>query len=163
MEQPGALSRGNFETCFLASRCQMWSSCCYIEKMTFRVHRLLVLVLVLLVAFGPVGGAIAGPHTCTSDADQSSLAGGMSHGGHAHHQNSDQAGVKAPSTPSCDNCDKGCCQSSQCSMGHCAGTAAAFQASTALEFERFAVNVTVLSFDRLLAGRLTPPFRPPQV
>lgn len=131
--------------------------------MTFRVHRLLVLVLVLLVAVGPVGGALAGPHTCTPDADQTLLAGGMSHDDHAHHQNSDQAGVKAPSNPSCDGCDKGCCQGSLCSMGHCAGTAAAFQTSTALELERFAVNVTSLSSDRLLAGRLTPPFRPPQV
>ena len=120
-------------------------------------------MLVLLVAVGPVGGALAGPHTCTPDADQTLLAGGMSHGDHAHHQNSDQAGVKAPSTPPCDGCEKGCCQGSQCSMGHCAGTTAAFQTSAVLELERFAVNVTSLSSDRLLAGRLTPPFRPPQV
>ena len=131
--------------------------------MSPRVHRLLILVLALLVAFGPVGSAVADPHTCTPDADQSVLAGGMTHGDHARHQSLDQADSMSQSIPGCDNCDRGCCQGSLCSMGHCAGTAAAFQTHTALGFERYAVSAIVLSFDRLLAGRITPPFRPPQV
>ena len=142
----------------------MGSSYCYIVDMSSRVHRLLIFALVLLVAIGPVGGAMAGPHTCTPDADQSVLPASMAHSDHhASHRSSDQAAGEAPLTSSCDSCDKGCCLGSQCSMGHCAGTAAAFQSATALEFERYAVSAIVLSFDRPLAGRLTTPFRPPQV
>jgi hypothetical protein len=142
----------------------MGSSYCYIVDMSSRVRRLLIFVLALLVAFGPVGGAIAGPHPCTPDADQSVLPDGMPHSDHhGHHQSAVQADVEAPLTSSCDSCDTGCCLGSQCSMGHCAGTAAAFQSFAALEFERYAVSATVLSFDRPLAGRLTPPFRPPQI
>ena len=131
--------------------------------MSSRVYRLLILMLALLVAIGPVGNAAAGSHACDPDVDPSMSSGGIAHGDHAHLQSLDQADSLSQSIPGCDSCDKGCCQGSQCSMGHCAGTAAAFQTNTALGFERYAVSAIVLSFDRLLAGRITPPFRPPQV
>ena len=160
--QARSVSRGNFQLVsgLHVAKCDELAA--IFGVMSFGVHRLLILALALLVAIGPVGGAMAGPHTCTPDTGQPIVAGGVSQGDHAHHQNSDPAGVESPSTPGCANCDKDCCQVSQCSMGHCAGTVAAFQTSTALEFERFAVSAIVLSFDRPLAGRLTPPFRPPQ-
>lgn len=127
------------------------------------MNRLLIVLLVLLVGIGPVGGVIAGPHTCAPDVDQSMSGGAMMRGDHAHHQSLDQPDNVSQSISGCDNCDRGCCQGSQCSMGHCAGTAAAFQTSTALEFERYAISAIVLNFDRPIAGRITPPFRPPQV
>lgn len=47
-------------------------------------------------------------------------------------------------------------------MGHCAGAAVVLQTSIMLDFERFVSSETTLTGDRPLAGRLTPPFRPPQ-
>jgi len=131
--------------------------------MAFRVNRLLIAVLVLLVGIGPLGRVMAVQHICAPDAEQAIVAEGMKHGDHAHHKDMGQTDVKSQSIQGCDSCDKGCCQGGLCSMGHCVGTAAAFQTSTALAFEHSAVSSAMLTVDRPLAGRLTPPFRPPQV
>jgi hypothetical protein len=125
-------------------------------------NRLLIALLVFLIGIGPIGSVMASAHSCGSDAGQSTVGEGLAHGDHGRHQAMTDTLFASLAAQGCDGCDTGCCQGGLCSVGHCAGTAAVLQTSTALEFARFAASATTMTGDRPLAGRLTPPFRPPQ-
>lgn len=127
-------------------------------------NKWLMVLLVLLVGVGPVGSVTAGPHPCAPDTKQGmmAVADGMAHGDHVRRQDTSDTHDLSPPMQDCDGCDKGCCEGGLCSMGHCAGTAAVLQTSITLEFERLTTSDATLTGDRPLAGRLTPPFRPPQ-
>lgn len=125
-------------------------------------NKLLIGLLVLLIGIGPIGSVIAGPHSCARDDGQGTVTEGMGHADHGHLTVTGDARADLPSNQDCNGCDKDCCQGGLCKMGHCAGNAAVVQASITAEFERFVASDTALTGDRPLAGRLTPPFRPPQ-
>lgn len=127
------------------------------------MNRLLTLLLALLVAIGPIGGAFAGSHSCASNSGpgEMAVADDMAHADHGRHKSAiDDSSL---SKKDCAGCDIGCCQGGLCSMGHCAGTAALLEKTTMLVFGRFAAPDAAATGDRPLAGLLTPPFRPPQV
>jgi len=125
-------------------------------------NKLLIALLVFLVGIGPVASTIASPHSCAPDAGQSMAAEGMAHGYYGHHKDMNDTHATPRSSRDCDGCDKSCCQGGHCLIGHCAGTAAILQTSIELGFEQFATSETTLTDYRPLAGRTTPPFRPPQ-
>lgn len=126
-------------------------------------NKLLIALLVLLIGVGPVGSVIASPHSCAPGSGQITMTEGKIHADHEHLKVTGDTRVHLPSNQNCNGCDKHCCQGGVCKMGHCAGAAAVLQSSIMLESERFVTNETTLTGDRPLAGRLTPPFRPPQV
>jgi len=126
------------------------------------LNKLLIALLVLLIAVGPIGNVIASPHSCAPAAGQGTMLEDTVNSDRGFQKATGHTHVAAPSNQNCNGCDKDCCKGGHCKIGHCAGTAAAFQRSTTLEFERSAVSAIVLSFDRPLVGPITPPFRPPQ-
>ena len=125
-------------------------------------HKLLIALLVLLLGIGPIGSVIAGAHACAPGFVQSSVTDSAGHHDHTQTMGADGVHVDRPSSTQCNGCDNDCCKGGLCKMGQCAGTTAALNASVALVFEHFVSNETRLTAERPLAGRPTPPFRPPQ-
>ncbi len=126
-------------------------------------NKLLIALLMLLVGIGPVGSVMASPHACAPDAGHSMVAEGMAHSELAH-TGDHTAGTlfASQSSENCDGCDTSCCQGGLCKVGHCTGSALAFQNAMTLTFERLSSAASTLAVARPLAGLLTPPFRPPQ-
>jgi len=125
-------------------------------------NKLLIALLVLLIGVVPIGSVIASPHSCAPGSGQSAVTEGTGHADLGHLKVTGDTRVDLPSNQDCNGCDKDCCQGGVCKMGHCVGAAVVLQTSIMLEFERFVTSETTLTGDRPLAGRLTPPFRPPQ-
>ena len=128
-----------------------------------KTNKVLIALLVLLVGIGPIGGVMAGSHTCAPNAGQGAMvADGMVHGHHERLTDTSDTYDASQSPQDCDGCDKDCCQGGVCKMGHCAGTAIVLDTSPMLAFEQFASSEAALTGDRPVAGMLTPPLRPPQ-
>lgn len=126
-----------------------------------RAHRLLSLLLVLLIAVGPIGGAVAKPHVC--DPAKSEVSDGMTHAEHALHQASNDDLVQDQQVPGCTDCADDCCMSGSCSTSTCSAGAAALLAHGTIKFSSLSSATIAAESQQALAERHSPPFRPPQV
>lgn len=149
----------NFRSTLLALCCRLDPGC-YISAMFRRAHKLLSLVLVLLIAVGPIGGAMANSHVCDPATGEASDS--MSAAEHARHQASNE-GMAQDQQAQCSDCASGCCTGGACSTHACGAGAAALLTHATTMFANLSSSTTTAESQLSLAERHSPPFRPPQV
>ena len=126
-----------------------------------RSHRLLSLVLVLLIAVGPIGGAMAKAQVC--DPAKGVVSDSMTHAEHVRHQVSNEDMLQDPQTQGCNECASDCCMSGACSTSACGGGAAALLTHETIKSTSISSATIAAEPQRPLAEPQSPPFRPPQV
>ena len=136
------------------------SSGCYIGHMFRCAIKLLSFVLVLLMAVGPIGGAMAEPHVC--DPAKGEVSDSMSHAEHARHQAANEDMVQDQQTQ-CSDCASSCCRGGACSTSACGAGAAALLTHATTKFARLSSATIAAGSQQPLDERHSPPFRPPQV
>jgi len=132
--------------------------------MSNRLHRFVALLLVLCVALGPTGGALAAKHACRGG--DSGLPVMTDHAAHMQlHSQSGTHGDTADSGPvgACQDCPSGCCDAAVCSANACASGIAAVT-STLLPSPGWQGNADVWPTGPQLPHREQPTslFRPPR-
>lgn len=132
----------------------------YTRPMPSNPNKLLAVLLALIVAFVPMGGALAASHACEGGS------GGMAAMDHTQHLNgatvTDGNTAGSGYFDSCQSCSGDCCTGSTCSASAC-GASAALTSVSGVQVN-FAHDVFLEDLsDSAITSRQTPPFRPPRV
>jgi len=150
---------GTFAMLGMPNHCEPGSGC-YIRSMFRCANKLLSFVLVLIVAVGPIGGAMAEPHVC--DPEKVEVSDSMPHAEHARHQAANE-NMAQDQQLQCSDCASGCCMGGACSTSACGAGTAALLTHATTKFAGLS-SATIAAESQLpLAERHSPPFRPPQV
>ena len=132
----------------------------YTRPMPSNPNKLLAVLLALIVAFVPMGGALAASHACEEGSE------GVTAMAHTQHLGATQI-VASDTTNSdffgsCQDCSTDCCTGNTCSASACGASAALVSGSDVqMKFAHDAFQEDLS--DSAITNRQTPPFRPPRV
>lgn len=134
----------------------------YTRVMPSCPNKLLAVLLALIVAFVPMGGALAASHACEDGRAGMTAMEHTQHLDAATVTNSDTAGAGSDYFDSCQSCSDDCCAGSMCSAGTCGASVALASASgVQMNSARDAFHEDFS--DSAVTNRQTPLFRPPRV
>ena len=134
----------------------------YTRIMSSCPNKLLAVLLALIVAFAPVGGAFAASHACEEGR------AGMTAMEHTQHLNgatvtdSDPAVAGSDYFDSCQSCAEDCCAGGMCSAGAC-GASVALASASGVQLNSAHDAFQEDFADSAVTNRQTPPLRPPRV
>ena len=128
--------------------------------MTSNSNKLLAVLLALIVAFVPMGAALAANHACEGGSGEMTAMDHMQHSGDATVAISDIAG--SDFFGSCQECSGDCCTGNTCSANAC-GASAALAAISGVHLSAAHGVLNENLGDSTISNRQTPPFRPPRV
>ena len=122
--------------------------------------KLLAVLLALIVAFVPMGAALAASHACEEGSGGMAAMDHTQHLGGATAASGDTAG--SDYFESFQSCSGDCCTGSTCSASAC-GASAALASVSGVQVN-FAHDVFLEDLsDSAITNRQTPPFKPPRV
>ena len=123
-------------------------------------NKLLAVLLALIVAFVPMGGALAASHACEEGSEGLTAMDHSQHLGAAQIVTSDA--TSSDFFGSCQDCSGDCCTGNTCSANACgASVVLANIGGAQVDAAHGAFNEN--PSDSAITNRQTPPFRPPRV